>query len=123
MLLQVTFNLSYGMYIYGIYSYDNFKGCHTPHCFGDKQYTSNRDPYYHQIRRETDRFGRLYVCGTPPPPKLPPPPPPPICMTPGHRVGGGSRAVCLDICSSPPHQAYQYTSRQVLKSTTDWWGI
>ena len=28
-LLQVTFNLSYGMYIYGIYSYDNFKGCHT----------------------------------------------------------------------------------------------
>ena len=35
-----------------------------------------------------------------------------IYMTPGHlcRI----RAVRLDICTPPPHQAYQYTSRQVL---------
>ena len=85
-----------------------------PHCFGDKQYTSNRDLYHHQIRRESDRFGRIYVCGTLPP--LHYPPPPPIFMTPGHRIGGKIQEVWLDICTSPrpPHQAYQYTSRQVL---------
>ena len=77
-----------------------------PHFFGDKQYTSNRDLYHHQIRRESDRFGPL------PPPLFPPP----IFMTPGHRIGGKIQAVWLDICTSPrpPHQAYQYTSRQVL---------
>ena len=67
-----------------------------PHCFGDKQYTSNRDLYHHQIRRESDWFGRIYVCVNPPPHThtqldYPPPPlhylPPPIYMMPGHLIG------------------------------------
>ena len=69
-----------------------------PHCFGDKQYTSNRDLYHHQIRRESDRFGRIYVCGTPPPPSTPPP----IYMTPGHRIGGEPSGLVGYVYPPPP---------------------
>ena len=84
-----------------------------PHCFGDKQYTSNRDLNHYQIRRESDWFGQIYVCVDYSPPLLHYLP-----HTNIHDAGSsdwlGIRAVWLDICTLPPHQAYQYTSRQVL---------
>ena len=49
-----------------------------------------------------------------PPPLHYPPPPPTNIHDAGLSDWLGNRAVWLDICTPPPHQAYQYTSRQVL---------
>ena len=58
-----------------------------PHCFGDKQYTSNSDLGI-TIRLDENPIGLVgYMCAAPPPPPFPPP----IYMTPGHRIGGESK--------------------------------
>ena len=102
-----------------------------PHCFGDEQYTSNRDLNHHQIRRESDWFGRIYVCVTPPPhththtldyPPPPLPPPTPIYMTPGHLIGWESERFGW-IYVPPPSPSLSIYIAPGLTPTSDWWGI
>ena len=70
------------------------------HCFGDKQYTSNR--IYITIRLDENLIGLVgYMCAAAAPPP-PPPPPPPIYMTPGHRIGRESEPFGW-IYVPPPH--------------------
>ena len=115
MLLQVTFNLSHGMFIYGIYSYNNFKGCHTRIVSAISN--THQIGIYITIRLDENPIGLVgYMCPTPSP-SITPPTTTTTSTTNIHDPGSsdwwGIRAVWLDKCT-PPHQAYQYTSRQVL---------
>ena len=95
--------------IYGIYSYNNFKGCHTR--IVSAVSNTHQIGIYITIRLDENPIGLVgYMCAAPPSST-----PPAIYMTPGHRIGGESeRFGWIYVPPPPPRQAYQYTSRQVL---------
>ena len=103
--------------IYGIYSYNNFKGCHTRIVSAISN--THQIGIYITIRLDENPIGLVgYVCGTPPPST-----PPAIYMTPGHRIGGETERLSRLYLSPLPITTPPIHITPGLKSTSDWWNF